>query len=66
MIERGEFIVSCWVGLVYYVHSDGGLELLIDSREQKINTADIGYDPNTQQLFVPNFFKNTVTAYQLK
>lgn len=66
MIERGEFIVSCWVGLVYYVHSDGRLKLLIDSREQKINTADIGYDPNTQQLFVPNFFKNTVTAYQLK
>lgn len=66
MVERGEFIVSCWVGLVYYVHSDGRLELLIDSREQKVNTADIGYDPDTQQLFVPNFFKNTVTAYQLK
>lgn len=66
MVARGDFIVSCWVGLVYYVHSDGRLELLIDSREQKINTADIGFDPNTQQLFVPNFFKNSVTAYQLK
>lgn len=66
MTERGEFIVSCWVGLVYYVHSDGRLELLIDSREQKINTADIGYDPNNKHLFIPNFFKNTVTAYQVK
>lgn len=66
MVARGDFIVSCWVGLVYYVHSDGRLELLIDSREQKINTADIGFAPNTQQLFVPNFFKNSVTAYQLK
>lgn len=66
MVARGDFIVSCWVGLVYYVHSDGRLELLIDSREQKINTADIGFDPNTQQVFVPNFFKNSVTAYQLK
>lgn len=66
MIERGEFIVSCWVGLVYYVHSDGRLELLIDSRDEKINTADIGYDPLNKHLFVPNFFKNTVTAYQLK
>lgn len=65
MAKRGEFIVSCWPGLVYYVYSDGKIEVLIDSQEQKINTADIGYDPNTNQLFVPNFFKNSVTAYQL-
>lgn len=66
LAKRGEFIVSCWPGLVYYVHSDGKIELLIDSQEQKINTADIGYDPNTNQVFVPNFFKNSVTAYQLQ
>jgi hypothetical protein len=66
MTKPGEFLVSCWVGLVYYVHSDGRLERLIDSREAKINTADIGYDQASQQLYVPNFFKNTVTAYQLK
>jgi len=66
MTKRGEFIVSCWPGLVYYVYSDGKIELLIDSQAQKINTADIGFDPNTQRVFVPNFFKNTVTAYQLK
>ncbi len=64
--KRGEFIVSCWPGLVYYVYSDGKIEVLIDSQEQKINTADIGYDPNTNQVFVPNFFKNSVTAYQLQ
>lgn len=66
MTKPGEFLVSCWVGLVYYVHSDGRLERLIDSREAKINTADIGYDQASQQLYVPNFFKNTVTAYQVK
>lgn len=64
--KRGEFIVSCWPGLVYYVYSDGKIEVLIDSQEQKINTADIGYDPSTHQVFVPNFFKNSVTAYQLQ
>lgn len=66
MTARGEFIVSCWPGLVYYVYSNGKIELLIDSQAEKINTADIGFDPNTRQVFVPNFFKNTVTAYQLK
>lgn len=65
LAKRGEFIVSCWPGLVYYVSGDGKIQVLIDSQEQKINTADIGYDPNTNQVFVPNFFKNTVTAYQL-
>lgn len=63
---RGEFIVSCWAGLVYYVYSDGRIEVLIDSQAEKINTADIGFDVNTQRVFVPNFFKNSVTAYQLK
>jgi len=66
MTARGEFIVSCWPGLVYYVYGDGRIEVLIDSQADKINTADIGFDPNTRQVFVPNFFKNTVTAYQLK
>ena len=66
MTARGEFIVSCWPGLVYYVYGDGKIELLIDSQAEKINTADIGFDPNTRQVFIPNFFKNSVTAYQLK
>jgi hypothetical protein len=66
MIKRGEFIVSCWAGLVYYVYGDGKIELLIDSQAQQINTADIGFDASTKRVFVPNFFKNTVTAYQLK
>lgn len=66
MAARAEFIVSCWPGLVYYVHSNGKLSLLIDSRADKINTADIGFDPNTKRVFIPNFFKNSVTAYQLK
>jgi hypothetical protein len=66
LTKEGEFIVSCWPGLVYHVSANGKLQVLIDSQAEKINTADIGYDPETNQVFVPNFFKNTVTAYQLK
>lgn len=66
MTERGEFIVSCWPGLIYYVFADGKIQLLLDSQADKINTADIGFDPATKTLFVPNFFKNSVTAYQLE
>jgi hypothetical protein len=64
-VKAGEFVVSCWPGLVYYVDSKGQLTQLIDSRADKINTADIGYYPAKQLVMVPNFFKNTVTAYQL-
>jgi hypothetical protein len=66
MIAPGEFLVTCWAGLVYYVHSDGRLELLIDSREQKINTADLGYDAERRIVYLPNFFQNSVTAYRLR
>lgn len=66
MTVPGEFIVSCWAGLVYYVYADGKIQQLIDSQADKINTADIGYDQATKTLYVPNFFKNSVTAYQLR
>jgi len=64
-IGKGDFLVSCWPGLIYYVHLDGKLDLLIDSQKEGINTADIGFDSVTQTLFVPNFAKNSVTAYKV-
>jgi len=64
-IGKGDFLVSCWQGLIYYVHLDGRIELLLDSQQAKINTADIGFDSVTQTVFVPNFFKNSVTAYKV-
>lgn len=65
MIRPGEFIVSCWVGLIYYVYSDGRIQKLVDSRGAEVNTADIGYDVENRILYVPNFHKNTITAYKL-
>jgi len=64
-INKGDFLVSCWPGLIYYVHLDGKIDLMLDSQKEGINTADIGYDSSTQTLFVPNFAKNSVTAYKV-
>ncbi|RZA09488.1 MAG: GTP-binding protein [Moraxellaceae bacterium] len=64
-IGKGDFLVSCWPGLLYYVHLDGKLDLLLDSQKEGINTADIGFDHLTQTVFVPNFAKNSVTAYKV-
>lgn len=64
-VGPGEYVVSCWPGMVYFVDAKGKLTELIDSRADKINTADIGYVPGKKLVLVPNFFKNSVTAYQL-
>ncbi len=65
-VANNEFLVSVWNGVVYYVKADGKVQTLLDTREQKSNTADIGYDPATRTVYVPTFFKNSITAYTLK
>lgn len=65
-VTGDDFIVSCWAGVIWYVNADGTKEKLLDSREQKINTADIGFDPVTKTVFVPTFWRNTVVAYEVK
>ena len=65
-VGNGDFIVSCWAGSIWYVHADGKKDHLLDTREQKINSADIGYDPATKTVYVPTFFKNNVVAYTLQ
>jgi sugar lactone lactonase YvrE len=52
--------------VIYYVKPDGSKTELIDTRAQKSNTADIGFDPATKTVYVPTFFKNKVVAYRLK
>jgi hypothetical protein len=65
-VQNGEYLVSCWAGVVYYVKADGTKQVLIDTREAKSNTADIGYDAKKKIVYVPTFWKNSVVAYQLK
>lgn len=61
-----DYLISCWHGEVYYVKPDGKVWKLIDSKEPQTNTADFGYIPVTKTLLIPNFYRNTVTAYQIK
>lgn len=65
-VGNGDFIISCWAGLMYYMDKDGKLTTLLDSRQQKINTADIGYNPEARVVYVPTFFKKSVVAYRVK
>ncbi|KUM54972.1 GTP-binding protein [Rheinheimera sp. EpRS3] len=64
-VGNGDFIVSCWAGIIYYVYADGRMEPVLDTQQQKLNTADIGWDAKTNTLYVPTFFGNSVAAYRL-
>ncbi|HTE33352.1 MAG TPA: hypothetical protein VK666_23385 [Chryseolinea sp.] len=65
-IGNGDYVISCWPGLIYYLDKAGKLEIMLDTREQKRNTADIGYNPTERIVYVPTFLKKSVVAYKLK
>ncbi len=65
-VKENEYIVSCWGGVIYYLHANGSKTVLSDTRNDKINSADIGYDAKRKIVYVPTFYRNTVVAYQLK
>ncbi len=64
--KNGGFIATCWAGLIYHIKADGTFDLLLDSRADKINTADIGFDAKKNILYVPTFMKNSVVAYRVE
>jgi sugar lactone lactonase YvrE len=65
-VKGGDFLVSVWSGVIWYVKADGSKELLFDGRADKIRTADIGWDPKTKTLYAPTFGNNTVIAFTLE
>jgi len=64
-VGNGDFIVTCWAGIIYYVNANGTFEKLLDT-QGKMNTADIGYNAKERIIYVPTFNQNSVVAYQLK
>jgi len=65
-IGNGDFIVTAWAGYIFYVTPDGKVETMLDSHNEKMNTADIGYDPVKKIIYVPTFNAKKIVAYSLK
>lgn len=65
-VKGNEFIISCWAGVIWYIKEDGSKQLLLDSREEKKNAADIGINALNKIIYVPTFWRNTIVAYQVK
>jgi DNA-binding beta-propeller fold protein YncE len=62
---NGDYLVSNWQGEVFYINSDWQLTKMLDTKDQKINSADIDFIQGENLLLVPTFFDNRVVAYRL-
>ena len=64
-VGNGDFLLSAWSGYIFYVTAAGKVETLLETHKDKMNTADIGFDPSKRILYVPTFFSKKIVAYQL-
>ncbi|EAZ79419.1 SMP-30/gluconolactonase/LRE family protein [Algoriphagus machipongonensis] len=58
------YVASRWAGEIYFVSGDGQT-LLLDTKAEESNTADVGFIPEENLVLVPTFMKNKVVAYKL-
>ncbi|WP_316806742.1 ATP-binding protein [Pedobacter agri] len=63
-LGNGDFLVTCWAGIIYHIQKDGTKHKLLDV-QGKMNTADICYDQWNKMLYVPTFNANSVIAYKV-
>ena len=59
------FYVSSWNGEVYHIDADGVKTLVVDTKDQEVNAADIETVESQNLLLIPTFFANTVAAYEV-
>jgi len=64
--QEGCYLVSDWNGEVFYIDNAGHKTSLLNTKEQKKNTADIWFIADDQLVLVPTFFDNRVVAYKLQ
>lgn len=65
-VGNGDFIVTSWIGYIFYVTADGHVETLLDSHVEKMNTADIGFDQAKRIVYVPTYNAKKIVAFKLK
>jgi outer membrane protein assembly factor BamB len=65
-VGDGSYLISDWAGHINVVKPGSPNLLILDSTSEKINAADIEFDPTSKILYVPTFFDNHIVAYQLK
>lgn len=65
-LANGDFILTSWIGYIYYVSKDGNVQTLLETHQEKINTADIGIEIKNNLVFVPTFFGKKIIAFKVE
>jgi outer membrane protein assembly factor BamB len=63
---QGGYFISSWHGEVHFVNEEGKNWNVLNTREEKINAADIEFMQQRNLLLVPTFFDNRVVAYRVQ
>ena len=66
MVNKNEFIITSWGGVVYYVYEDGSNKILLDTREKRIPAGMIYFNPEKRVLYMTSDQHNIVYAFRLK
>lgn len=61
---KGGYYYTFWKGEMYYYFPGSQPQLLLNTTADNVQSADIGYNPNTGEILVPTFFANQVVAYK--
>ena len=64
-VGDGSYLASSWNGEVFYIDQDGNKQSILNTQNEKINSADIEYIEEKNLLLVPTFFDNRIVAYKL-
>lgn len=59
----GAYYYTFWRGEMYYYRPGAEPVQLLNTVNDKVQSADIGYIPSTKEVLVPTFFSNQVVAY---
>ncbi len=63
--SKGNYIVTDWKGRTALVEPDGGIYILLDTREEGVNAADIEFVDEYDMVVIPTFSDNRVVAAKL-
>ncbi|WP_430817383.1 hypothetical protein [Carboxylicivirga sp. RSCT41] len=62
---NGGYYYSFWRGELFHFIPGEQPKQLLNSAEDNVQSADIGYNPDTKEILVPTFFSNQVVAYTM-
>ena len=65
---KAGYLVSTWPGELFFVDKNSQEPVaskILDTKEEKLNAADIGIIPEKDLLIVPTFYGNKVVAYKI-